>query len=282
MQAKVLKAPHGRWPRVTRFVTELDQARFWGTVTHLSVPVLGAAVGFLQAVNAAWWSLVPIALLIVVEAVLLMARGQGRRNRFHEACERGQRFLNALHNYLLNDDDDLRVTLLLPFRDQQRGDVLRPLLRHGNHQVVGRWPRIGAKVDGVAGRVWIKGQSITAGYTKRYEECLTDAEREEYRERMYSDETFLAEGGPAGSPKYVYACVLRVDGNKAAVLCIDGRVGANVVGSAIPVTEMHGNQREFIQAQLIEGLIKSASQHLAIRAVGRLYRYSGVTPDDDD
>ncbi len=111
--------------------------------------------------------------------------------------------------------------------------------------------------------------------------CTPD-EQAEYREEMYANEEFLSRVEFGRNPKYVFACLLRVGDGLGGVVCIDGRTSANITGGLLPLKNLHKNSTQFVQAQLVEGLVESCCEYLARRCVRPLYRCVGESIDDDD
>lgn len=250
------------------------------TLRELLLPPVTAGGTVAGTLELYWLLGLSLVALVLLQWSLIGSRSVDKRREFNRLVQKAQDFLDALHAHLLTGAGDLRVTLLLPHRDGDQ-DYLVPFLRNGNHTVSGRRLRIGqtkAVLDGVAGRAWQEGRLVTAGFPKSYEACEGIAERTAFQEAMCASNTFLASVEHGRNPKYVLASVLRVAGNRAGVVCVDGKESANILCGEEPITEMAPTKRDRHQAQLLEQLVDQCCRHLADHALTGLYKQAGATP----
>jgi hypothetical protein len=238
------------------------------------------------------WPVEPLAAVLLaacLQAIVILARYLRQEVAFTRAKARTQRIIDAIHRHLLTGYGDFRVTLLLPFRDADGADNLRPFLRNEGCLVGGRLLRVSdtqQTADGVAGLAWIKGDVVMRGISKAYEECVNEQERGAYRGKMHATHEFLTKPETGRNPRFVLAVPLRIGSNrqKAGILCIDGKSSSNIMGGAVPFDDDSGGSNrathEAVRARLLQDLVTSCSSLVADRGVAPLYRCAGEAYDD--
>ncbi len=246
------------WPKGTEWLRSV--LRFLGRIALkieggwvwfwlLSVVRIGLATAAVLSwfsvtkVHAAWL----LGALTFAELIPVAAKAARRDELLDEALTRAQRFLEGIF-YLLNDNSDFRVTLLMTYKDPKNGKTyLRPLLRNapGSDVAQSRWLEIDTNkgsYDGVAGMAW-RDSTNMAKSAPRSADGSVDSSSREYRDAM----GVLSSSMESRPASYVLAGTLRHESEhhsgKIGVVCVDARVAANVLGSSERLEDLEKTTR---------------------------------------
>lgn len=247
----------------------------WLVLIIRGASVIAAGVGGILALQSEPKHIISAgACMLVVAAAELFLLGLSaarKDSEFGIALNKTQRFLDEVHHTFLGSYGDLRVTLLLPWQDDNGQDYLRPFLRNGNHRITATKLRIHEtrqEVDGIAGKAWLEGTHQSAFSTHN---PANSSSLDAYLRDMNMTHEFRVQSD-GRSPRFVFAVVLKVNRVKAGVLCVDAMKSISILGDK---TEKTGDEE--LGARQTERLLSAHCEQLEQTLLKMLYLTAGVS-----